>query len=86
MLSRTEAAAYFAGSADRLVKATEYARANGAGIADENGCCWWWLRTPGAYSYDAGTVYAIGSIDHTGANVKNATIAVRPTIWVELSE
>lgn len=86
LLSRTEAAAYFAGSADRLVKATEYARANGAGIADENGCCWWWLRTPGAYSYDAGTVYAIGSIDHTGANVKNATIAVRPTIWVELSE
>lgn len=86
LLSRGEAATYFTGSPDRLAEPTEYARANGAATADENGRCWWWLRTPGAYSYDAGTVYAIGSIDHTGANVKNATIAVRPTIWVELSE
>ena len=86
LLSRGEAATYFTGSDDRLVKPTLYALAMGAGTADENGCCWWWLRTPGAYSYDAGTVYAIGGIDHTGANVKNATIAVRPAIWVELSE
>ena len=86
LLSREEAATYFTGSADRLVKPTLYALAMGAGTADENGCCWWWLRTPGAYSYDAGTVYAIGGIDHTGANVKNATIAVRPAIWVELSD
>ena len=86
LLSRGEAANYFTGSADRLVKPTLYALAMGTGTADENGCCWWWLRTPGAYSYDAGTVYAIGGIDHTGANVKNATIAVRPAIWVELSE
>lgn len=86
LLSREEAATYFSGSADRLVKPTLYALAMGAGTADENGCCWWWLRTPGAYSYDAGTVYAIGGIDHTGANVKNATIAVRPAIWVELSD
>ena len=86
LLSRGEAATYFSGSADRLVKPTLYALAMGAGTADENGCCWWWLRTPGAYSYDAGTVYAIGGIDHTGANVKNATIAVRPAIWVELSD
>lgn len=86
LLSRGEAATYFSGSADRMVKPTLYALAMGAGTADENGCCWWWLRTPGAYSYDAGTVYAIGGIDHTGANVKNATIAVRPAIWVELSD
>ena len=86
LLSRGEAATYFSGSADRLVKPTLYALAMGAGTADENGCCWWWLRTPGAHSYDAGTVYAIGGIDHTGANVKNATIAVRPAIWVELSD
>lgn len=86
LLSRGEAATYFTGSEDRLVKPTLYALAMGAGTADENGCCWWWLRTPGAYSYDAGTVYAIGGIDHTGANVKNATIAVRPAIWVELSD
>lgn len=86
LLSRGEAATYFSGSADRLVKPTLYALAMGAGTAEENGCCWWWLRTPGAYSYDAGTVYAIGGIDHTGANVKNATIAVRPAIWVELSD
>lgn len=86
LLSRGDAATYFSGSADRLVKPTLYALAMGAGTADENGCCWWWLRTPGVYSYDAGTVYAIGGIDHTGANVKNATIAVRPAIWVELSD
>lgn len=86
LLSRGEAATYFTGSPDRLAEPTEYARANGVATADENGCCWWWLRTPGAYAYDAGTVYAIGSIDHTGANVKNGTIAVRPAIWVELSD
>ena len=86
LLSRREAATYFAGSPDRLAEPTEYARANGVATADENGRCWWWLRTPGAYAYDAGTVYAIGSIDHTGANVKNGTIAVRPAIWVELSD
>lgn len=85
LLSRGEAADYFTGSADRLVKPTAYARAMGADVAGENGCCWWWLRTPGTYSYDAGLVYAVGGIDHTGGNVKNAAIAVRPALWVELS-
>lgn len=85
LLSRTEAAAYFPRSVDRLVEATEYARANGVGIADENGCCWWWLRTPGTFPYDAGLVYAAGDIDRTGGNIQNASIAVRPALWVELS-
>ena len=85
LLSRGEAADYFEGSADRRVEPTEYARVMGADTADGNGCCWWWLRTPGAYPYDAGIVYAVGGIDHTGGNVKNATIAVRPALWVELS-
>lgn len=85
LLSREEAAKYFTGSADRLVKPTEYARAMGVGIANENGCCWWWLRTPGTFSYDAGLVYAVGGIDHTGGNVKNSTIAVRPALWINLS-
>ena len=85
LISREEAANYFTGSADRLVEPTEYARAMGAGVADENGCCWWWLRTPGTYMYDAGLVYAVGGIDHTGGNVKNSTIAVRPALWVKLS-
>lgn len=85
LLSREEAAKYFTGSADRLVKPTEYARSMGVGIANENGCCWWWLRTPGTFSYDAGLVYAVGGIDHTGGNVKNTTIAVRPALWVDLS-
>ena len=85
LISREEAANYFTGSADRLVEPTEYARAMGAGVADENGCCWWWLRTPGTYMYDAGLVYAVGGIDHTGGNVKNSTIAVRPALWVKMS-
>ena len=85
LISREEAANYFSGSTDRLVEPTEYARAKGAGVADENGCCCWWLRTPGTYMYDAGLVYAVGGIDHTGGNVKNSTIAVRPALWVKMS-
>lgn len=60
LLSRGEAADYFTGSADRLVKPTAYARAMGADVAGENGCCWWWLRTPGTYSYD-GTFTSVWS-------------------------
>lgn len=41
---------------------------------------WWWLRSPGYYSFIAAYVDIDGSVDNHGRNVGNVTYAVRPTL------
>jgi len=73
-------------SGDPECKPTDYAVANRAYVNRDNGNCWWWLRSPGnnqdnaAYITDDGTVYL------RGYGVYRVDRAVRPAMWIDLSE
>ena len=46
VLSKEEAGKYFANDNARLCKPIDYAKKNGAYVWDQNGCGFWWLRSP----------------------------------------
>lgn len=89
LLSENEALTYFTDDEDRLATATAYAIANGAITEDINGVknitCWW-TRTPGAEAHTVTLVCGDGAV--SGGiylrNATNASISVRPAIWVNL--
>ena len=83
LLNIAESQKYFSSDSARVCRLTEYAAANGswAGSSDEN--CWWWLRSPGNYTYNAAYVYHDGSI-HFGGPVDYYSYAVRPAICIDL--
>ncbi|MCQ2458280.1 MAG: toll/interleukin-1 receptor domain-containing protein [Clostridia bacterium] len=66
---------------------TKYAITQGAYQSDSEklngtGCCWWWLRSPGAHSIYASRVHSSGSLDDF--NVNRASGSVRPAFWLNL--
>lgn len=86
VLSIDEANRYFKNDAARMCSATPYSYAQGTWEA-ENGCCWWWLRTPGYGGY--GTNYAAfvdtdGSVATFGYGVSNDNSSVRPAMWISI--
>lgn len=84
LLSITEAEKYFSSDSARQCKSTKYAIANGAYVDDDNGNCWWWLRSPGAYQNDAAYVDHDGSVVCYGNYVDNDYVCVRPALWIDL--
>ncbi|MCR4595007.1 MAG: DUF6273 domain-containing protein [Clostridiales bacterium] len=91
LLSINEVNEYFSSDAERECKPTKYAVAQGADIADRNGNCSWWLRSPGrdddsdavvdtsaAFVDDDGDVYSFGLYVNECGN------AVRPALWINL--
>ena len=47
-------------------------------------CCWWWLRSPGEYSYRAAAVKYDGGVGGRGYSVNYGSGAVRPAFWISL--
>ena len=47
---------------------------------------WYWLRSPGDYSYIAATVYDDGSVDSYGGHVNNDSGGVRPAMRVHIED
>ena len=83
LLSITEVKKYFSSDSARQCKGTEYCYAQGA-YKGSNGNCWWWLRSPGDYSYNAALVDFDGS-DFDGVRyVLSDHDAVRPALWIDL--
>ncbi|MBP3870419.1 MAG: TIR domain-containing protein [Faecalicoccus sp.] len=82
LLSVSEAEKYFSSDSDRQVKATEYAKENGAYFYGSNGNSWWWLRSPGYISSCAAAVRNDGSIRCDGYGVDDDRSAVRPALWL----
>ena len=85
LLSIPEATRYFDSDRARQCRGTPYCYAQGAYEAN-NGCCLWWLRTPGDIPstsvfvlYD-GTVYDFGYFTYAGYDG-----AIRPALWLDLS-
>ena len=84
LLSVKELEKYFANNNERLCKATDYAKNNGAYVWDQNGCSWWWLRSPNpdvsSYVY---YVLSDGIFD-CYKYVYNDNFLVRPALWINL--
>ncbi len=83
LLRIDETSDLFANDRTRRVKPTEYAVKNGT-LTDDNGCCWWWLRSHGSFDKSAAIVHACNSVHDSGYIVDNALIAVRPAFRIAL--
>lgn len=71
--------------AERMCKATPYARGRGA-RAEGEGRCWWWLRTPGSDGDAAAYVSLNGMVVEGGTKAVSGDVCVRPALWVKLRE
>ena len=81
-LSIEEAETYFSSYSDRKAYTTDYAHAKGYDYWNRSG--WWWLRSPGHYSYYAAYVSNFGNFSRDGINVNFYKVAVRPAFWLNL--
>ena len=94
LLSREEVEKYFSSKESRKAPPTAYAVVQGAhqDSGDQSqykvngeGCCWWWLRSPGYYSDTASVVGRGGSLSsYEDYYVYIAYNAVRPALWLDL--
>lgn len=86
LLSFKEAEKYFSSDSARQCKPTEYAIANGAYVNDNNGDCWWWLRSPGTNQGSAASVSIYGSVGYISDHVSVTSdgVCVRPALWIDL--
>ena len=80
LLSYAEADSYFASDNARICKSTEYSNEKGA-YTNNDGICWWWLRSPGYNQQYAADVYPTGELGNDRI-VSNNTISVRPSLWI----
>ena len=81
-LSIYEAKQYFNSDNDRLCLPTPYARNQGVYVND-NGYCYWWLRSPGNYQRSAVIVNSNGALDLHGDIVHDGKYIVRPALRIE---
>lgn len=93
LLSVDEADEYFKSDADRICKPTQQTVNNGAWKSGDGEMCAWWLRSPGAYSYNpssgiysyyAAYIYPDGRVFDDGCPADNSNLSVRPALWVNL--
>ena len=89
MLSISEVERYFTSDEYRKCEPTFYAVDEGVIARSDNGCSKWWLRTTGlnssAFAYIA-YVNSVGEIDMSGVYADSDNTAVRPAMWIDLSE
>ncbi len=52
--------------------------------ADNIGACWWWLRSPGYFSFSAARVFYDGGVYGVGNGVDDNYDAVRPVLFINL--
>ena len=46
--------------------------------------CYWWLRSPGTYQFEAAIVDYVGSVSYCGNHVIIDYNCVRPAMWLSL--
>ena len=86
LLSESEYSAYFHREEDRWLNGraqpTQYAIDRGVHL-NEDGCAFWWVRTPGTDPYSAEFVDGDGELYSSGAYAEiDYYYGVRPAIWV----
>ena len=83
LLNISEVAEYLKSNEDKMIEATPFAKSKGLFVA-ENGCSWWWLRSPGnVQNYVADVDYG-GDVDFYGSSAIVGMNAVRPAMWVDI--
>lgn len=82
LLSIIEAGKYFSGNEDRRCFPTPHCASKT--VRDEDGCCWWWLRSQGYIFYHAANISPAGEINDAGNNNNYGTRTARPVMWVRL--
>ena len=85
-LSLTEAERYFRNDAERQCQPAELARSQDAWEDVRNGCCFWWLRSPGCLQNRAALVDTAGVPGMSGSFVRNDNIVTRPALWLILNQ
>ena len=84
LLSEDEAEGYFDSDDERKCEPTEYAKANGAWVSEDD-CCMWWLRSPSPnVSINVYYVFFDGCIAER--NFDNSYGCARPALWINLDE
>lgn len=83
LLSAKEAEQYFKNDEERKCNPTKFTVNNGAYKNDE-GQCWWWLRSLGDDASPAAIVNTGGSVYFYGNNVDFFNVSVRPALWINL--
>lgn len=84
LLSIEEVTKYFSSDNARQCKATPYCCEKG--YVDNEGNCWWWLRSPGKRRHEAADVRGNGFICNIGDQITDRRgHAVRPAMWIERS-
>ncbi len=84
LLSVDELESLIANDIERCARPTDYAVKNDVYFDDDNGCCFWWLRSCGANGSRAAFVLADGRIDIFGYHVLSGINAVRPALKLAL--
>ena len=83
LLSLVEVYKYLPTANDRLCRATDYAKHRG-GYSNADGCGWWWLRSPGRFTYNGTMVHSSGNIYSDGDPVNSQKGLLRPCMWVKM--
>lgn len=78
LLSEYEADHYFARDSQRRAQASGMCEAD----TNENGNCWWMLRTMGNSSKNVMGVHEAGGLNYSGRSIDEPR-AIRPVMWVE---
>ena len=91
LLSVPEVKRYFSSDEARKCVPTAYAIAQGAYTSANNSVggkatCLWWLRSPGYDSDIAANVNYAGSVYLPGYYISCVTYAVRPAMWIDLTQ
>ena len=83
LLSAKEAEQYFKNDEERKCNPTKFTVNNGAYKNDE-GQCWWWLRSLGYSTHIATIVLTVGSVGFRVNYVDLSIGSVRPALWINL--
>ncbi len=85
LLSIEETERYFADDNARKSAGTPYCYEQGASKTSILETCYWLLRSPGRDTHYAAVVRSDGGIIMNGVRIKNGKNAVRPALWIDLS-
>ena len=90
-LSVQEADRYFSSDEARRCVPTPNTAAQGACVSityevDGRGTCWWWLRQPGRRNNLAACIDEDGALHPSGYDNSLDDVAVRPAMWINISQ
>ena len=80
LLSYMEADIYFYSNEARQCEPTVYAVVQGS-YTNMEGCCCWWLRSPGGARHYAAVTRPDGSLGYNN-KIQDDNIAIRPALWI----